>query len=155
MKKKVLKKIKRGECLYKGNLENHICSCEKYCPTKKYGSLCKCGHAEIWHRRNTLIQDNILLEREFKSKISPYINSLQKQINILSEEKKFLNNRLHTRNENTEYLCSICMTNKKNTVFLPCRHAQFCLECSKKWTKKKSTCPLCLKSVSGILDILL
>lgn len=38
--------------------------------------------------------------------------------------------------------CSICYSNFKSKTTLNCSHS-FCVDCIKKWSEKKNTCPLC------------
>lgn len=43
--------------------------------------------------------------------------------------------------ENNE--CEICCTNKKNTIFLPCKHSYACKDCAILIRIKGNNCPIC------------
>ena len=47
----------------------------------------------------------------------------------------------------------ICDVYKANIVYLPCRHAGLCYECSIKVWKLKQNCFICRESISEILEI--
>lgn len=156
-------KINRGGCLWCGNMDNIFqcsetpCSCQQYTPNGKYGSRCSCGHGEIWHHHNNEFREHLSQTPTINSKIGPYISSLKKRISEMEIQNKTLLTKVRNRSEiNTDsYLCSVCLKNRRDTVFLPCRHAQFCETCSKKWLEKKQTCPICRKHVECILDIII
>jgi hypothetical protein len=50
------------------------------------------------------------------------------------------------QNENSD-ICDICFTEKKTTVFYPCKHAVCCLNCTLKLIYQRS-CPLCRGSIT-------
>lgn len=39
--------------------------------------------------------------------------------------------------------CEICYTNKRNTIFLPCKHSYCCDQCANKICMKLNKCPIC------------
>lgn len=55
----------------------------------------------------------------------------------------------HSQCENTDNcdICDICFTEKKTTVFFPCKHAVCCLSCALKLIYQRS-CPLCRGSIT-------
>ena len=61
-------------------------------------------------------------------------------INYLTNERRECDNVLN---------CSICYTNEKNVVFLPCKHNVTCSECS----KNIKNCPICRKKIIEIIKI--
>jgi hypothetical protein len=52
---------------------------------------------------------------------------------------------LSTESNNTE--CEICLTNKKNAIFLPCKHSYSCYECAMLLRQKNNPCPFCRKRI--------
>ncbi|EEA05215.1 zinc finger, C3HC4 type domain-containing protein [Cryptosporidium muris RN66] len=50
-------------------------------------------------------------------------------------------------------LCVICLTNPKQTILLPCRHACLCIECTSNLLARKISCPVCRQCVSGLVNI--
>jgi len=61
-----------------------------------------------------------------------------------------------------EHLCTICMSNKRAAVFLPCGHCCLCNACAQKWLHEKRsayggrlppTCPMCTARVVHSLPI--
>ena len=166
-KTELSKTFNRGECLWcgeeKSNNNNSFqykenkCECIQYTPVNKYGSVCKCGHSEIWHDRNNYLKRRIYLDSIITPLISPYINSLKNRIYELEEQTKTLITRNKRQSDvaNEGYLCSVCMKSRRDTVFLPCKHAQFCNECSNKWIETNNTCPICRTQVECILDIII
>jgi parallel beta-helix repeat protein len=40
-------------------------------------------------------------------------------------------------------MCHLCLTEKANTIVLPCGHIEFCFGCLAKWFTAKNTCPSC------------
>jgi E3 ubiquitin-protein ligase MGRN1 len=49
--------------------------------------------------------------------------------------------------------CVVCLTNRKNTTVLPCRHFCMCDECAKLLLKRTRTCPMCRLPISSVLNI--
>ena len=39
--------------------------------------------------------------------------------------------------------CVICLSNKRNTMIMPCKHICLCNECADVLSKNKSDCPIC------------
>ena len=157
--------INRGHCLWcsDNNKENIFncsgekCKCIQYNPIGKYGSVCKCGHGEIWHHRNSNFNDKLITKNNCQLTVSPYINSLKHIINDYKLREKALLARIRQISQDNidSYQCSICLRERRNTVFLPCKHAQFCKDCSSKWLETKKNCPICRKKVECVLDILI
>ena len=158
MDKLITKRVERSHCLWVKNgpiedIEKNRCNCTQYIPD---GAVCKCGHSELWHKRNNDVTDMIRCNYEITSKISPYINSLNKQIMKLQAENKTLIEKCsNNRNNMDKYQCIMCMKNPKCRTLLPCLHTHFCKECCDTWLSKKNNCPVCRKSVTAVLDIIL
>ncbi|OII70790.1 RING domain-containing protein [Cryptosporidium ubiquitum] len=55
-------------------------------------------------------------------------------------------------NEDSES-CVICLTNNRETILLPCRHACLCTVCSETLFKNTQDCPVCRNSVLGVVNI--
>lgn len=49
--------------------------------------------------------------------------------------------------------CVVCLTNRKNTTVLPCRHFCMCAECAKALLRRTRTCPMCRLPISSVLQI--
>ncbi|KAH8585008.1 RING domain [Cryptosporidium sp. chipmunk genotype I] len=49
--------------------------------------------------------------------------------------------------------CVICLTNNRETILLPCRHACLCKVCSNALFKNTQDCPVCRNSVLGVVNI--
>lgn len=49
--------------------------------------------------------------------------------------------------------CVVCLTNRKNTTVLPCRHFCMCNECAKALLRRTRTCPMCRLPISSVLQI--
>jgi hypothetical protein len=45
------------------------------------------------------------------------------------------------RNENNE--CEICCCNKRNSIFLPCKHSYACKDCAVELRVRGNNCPIC------------
>lgn len=57
-------------------------------------------------------------------------------------------------NKNTdESLCQICMSNMKNTIFIPCMHSNTCSECAIKVRINDGKCPICRREVSDTMKL--
>ena len=156
-------RLNRGTCLWCGdsgsnfNHSTQQCNCSQYLPKGRYGNVCECGHGEIWHHRNNNLLTRLKLTPIINPIISPYINSLKKIIQDLNDREKTLITKIReqSKNNSDSYLCSICLLERRDTVFLPCRHAQFCKGCSTKWLETKTDCPICRNNVECILDIII
>ena len=63
---------------------------------------------------------------------------------------KFLN---YLKEENDqmmeETICKVCLDNKRNRTFLPCKHTVACDEC----TKKLRACPVCRKRIMALVKV--
>ncbi len=161
--KNILARINRGKCLWCDQNHNMFnspdspCDCKQYIPRYEYGSVCQCGHSEIWHHRNNDVKTRLNNGPLISKTVGPLISSLESRLTCLEAENKSLLARVRNQSEfNADNeLCRVCYKAKKNTVFLPCRHAQFCQECSKKWLATHQTCPICRADVDCILDIII
>ena len=49
--------------------------------------------------------------------------------------------------DQSENLCEICCSTKKNTIFLPCRHNYACAECAVMIRIKDPRCPICRQNI--------
>ena len=54
---------------------------------------------------------------------------------------------------NEDHLCVICLSNRKDTTALPCRHMCMCHECADALRKQSSICPICRNKVESLLRI--
>lgn len=54
---------------------------------------------------------------------------------------------------NEDHLCVICLSNRKDTTALPCRHMCMCHECADALRKQSSVCPICRNKVESLLRI--
>lgn len=168
--------VARGGCIWcTEGLIGEECECIQYKPTRHHGSVCQCGHGEIWHRRREedpisepttppitkqvreVIQARCVEASTLQATVGPYVQSLQTQMQGLRDENKTLQRMTRELREQTRdpHLCAICLKEPKQVVFLPCKHAQFCEGCAKRWVKSRSTCPVCRAKVDAVLDIIL
>jgi len=53
--------------------------------------------------------------------------------------------------DNTE--CEICCSQKKNTIFLPCKHSYACKDCAIVIRIKGNNCPICRQAISDSVVI--
>ena len=49
--------------------------------------------------------------------------------------------------------CVICMSNRKDTTVLPCRHMCMCSECANQLRFRTNKCPICRETVDSLLHI--
>lgn len=156
---KIKAKIRRGRCLWCGDSQNSLktCTCFQYTPIGAYGNVCECGHGEIWHHRNNNVVERLNQTPTINTIVSPYINSLKSQLESAEVRERALVQKIREMSQNNDdtYLCSICMCERRDTVFLPCRHAQFCKKCSQKWIETKTECPICRTKIECLLDIII
>ena len=69
--------------------------------------------------------------------------------------------QMNNDNDNNRTLCTICLTNPKNMLFLPCKHLCACSECANQIVKRtnalndgsKPLCPICRAPAQTILDV--
>ena len=52
-----------------------------------------------------------------------------------------------------ETTCAVCYNNPSNAVLMNCRHGGLCLDCAVTVWQKKSSCHLCRKPISQVLEI--
>mmetsp|Transcript_12404 Transcript_12404/g.24946 ORF Transcript_12404/g.24946 Transcript_12404/m.24946 type:complete len:363 (-) Transcript_12404:33-1121(-) len=52
-----------------------------------------------------------------------------------------------------EHLCVICLSNRRDTTALPCRHMCMCHECADALRRQSSVCPICRNKVDSLLRI--
>lgn len=73
-------------------------------------------------------------------------SALNKARKVNLEEKDKSKNRAlqNIKGNNAENLCAVCISNKFDMMFLPCKHISCCEECS----IKVNTCPICRKNIS-------
>jgi hypothetical protein len=181
---KTKKKINRGGCLWCGegtgesifNLSDNECHCGQYRPTGKRGSVCQCGHGEIWHDRENKLETLVKNDARQDSRVSILVNSLQDRIqqlqteidnkqqlakDLVTEKKDLqekvddLKDKLEQRCDDDITVCIICLKENRSVLYLPCSHAQYCKECSERWLEQSNKCPVCRGTVEAQLDIIL
>ena len=54
-------------------------------------------------------------------------------------------------NSSTDGLCSVCFDEKRNTIFLPCKHACTCNLCAFELKKKYQPCPICKNVINDLI----
>jgi hypothetical protein len=53
-----------------------------------------------------------------------------------------------------EATCIICSENRKQCITLPCRHLDYCIQCSTKWVEKgNTTCPFCRQPITEMARV--
>ncbi|KAH7290543.1 hypothetical protein KP509_30G053000 [Ceratopteris richardii] len=85
------------------------------------------------------------LKRDLQRAESRY-EMLEKQLRLKWEEDKA---SLEENVREELEACCICRKNTRNSIILPCRHAQFCGECLETHRKKSNFCPICRKAIEG------
>lgn len=55
--------------------------------------------------------------------------------------------------DSEERLCVICLSARRDTTVLPCRHLCLCHECAQEWRRQSSRCPICRMKVESLLRI--
>ncbi|KAK7194591.1 Zinc finger, C3HC4 type (RING finger) containing protein [Novymonas esmeraldas] len=55
--------------------------------------------------------------------------------------------------EEEEGLCVICLTNRKDTTILPCRHMCLCNECAAHLRLSNNRCPLCRGNIDRVMTL--
>lgn len=175
---------KRGACLWCPEIEGGIpCSCECYRPIHGAGSRCRCGHGEVWHQNGTTFRRKLEdgMSRGGQGPLSPLVTSLQLHqgrleaelaktkgevlvlVNEISELRRKQREEVRRGGKGVDGLdepedkkCIICMERVRDTVLLPCRHAQFCRFCAARVSSaRRPKCPLCRGKVDCFLELLL
>lgn len=178
------KQINRGGCLWCGegtggsifDVSNNECHCGQYRPSGKRGSVCQCGHGEIWHDRENKLDKLVKTDARQDTRVSVFVNSLQEQVEQLQteiemkehteaeliadkkdlqEQVEDLTNKLEQRCDDDITVCIICLKENRSVLYLPCSHAQYCKECSERWLEQSNKCPVCRGIVEAQLDIIL
>ena len=55
---------------------------------------------------------------------------------------------------NMEIICSVCLSQRRDTwIFMPCRHASFCGDCSERLVNLGDQCPICRGNIEERLEI--
>ena len=52
-----------------------------------------------------------------------------------------------------ENKCAVCLSMRTTWIFMPCRHAKFCSECSRRVIELGKTCPICRSNIDTRLEI--
>ena len=55
--------------------------------------------------------------------------------------------------EDEESECIVCLSSKRDTVLLPCRHMCVCTECAQQLRQQTNKCPVCRSSVALLLRV--
>ena len=50
-------------------------------------------------------------------------------------------------NDSQDIICQICMSNKRNVVFIPCVHSVSCVRCTKELINSTNKCPICNSNI--------
>ena len=111
------------------SIENEIISLQNH-----YKEIVVQNKKEI----NDLLLDNKLLKYQ-NSKLENINKTIKNEIMVLQEEN----------------LCVICKTNKKNILFLPCKHYIICDECEKMNCNisNETKCPICRKIYNDTIKL--
>jgi hypothetical protein len=62
---------------------------------------------------------------------------------------------------NSRYLCAVCLTAERNTLFIPCKHCVCCAQCANRWLNdpqfgdRPAVCPFCREDVINSIDFYL
>lgn len=76
----------------------------------------------------------------------------EKEDKIIDDDT--LEDETETVEDEDEDICMICLSNKPDTMVLPCEHCVVCKECSNKlkYTNDKNICVRCRRPITRILD---
>lgn len=55
--------------------------------------------------------------------------------------------------ENEKERCSVCLTNKKSVLYVPCNHITCCNLCSRTLITKKLECPVCRAGIRQMINV--
>jgi hypothetical protein len=72
--------------------------------------------------------------------------------------RKEKDEEIETETETSEIYstkCVACESNERNSLFFPCRHLVFCLDCAKRHTMDSNLCPICRTSIKEVMNIFL
>ena len=95
-------------------------------------------HSDIYHECK--VDDDLSMD-EGKLPMIRYSSEVNSGLDIRDHL-----NPSYDRIDREEYqplLCLVCKTNKCNVIVYPCRHFNFCLECTQAMIEKNSKCPVC------------
>ncbi|KAK6589653.1 RING domain [Cryptosporidium xiaoi] len=70
-----------------------------------------------------------------------------------SANSQILEDRTNNKNKHESESCVVCLTNYRETILLPCRHACLCSDCSKMLLKMAHDCPICRSQIHSIVNI--
>lgn len=59
----------------------------------------------------------------------------------------------HKTQECGSVLCAVCMVNKKNVMFVPCKHVCVCVDCYQVMNQQQLSCPLCRQDILNIVAV--
>ena len=59
---------------------------------------------------------------------------------------------VYSSEDNSKVICNICFTNRRNVLYIPCRHMISCNSCSLKMDKK---CPYCCQDINEFINVYL
>jgi len=83
--------------------------------------------------------------RQPPADINVYIEIAKRKLNSFQKE---IHVERAPENTTREQLCSICMENLRNAVFVPCGHSQFCMKCANRVERALfPQCPVCKKNI--------
>lgn len=55
--------------------------------------------------------------------------------------------------DDAEVECTICLTERKDTLIMPCGHFCVCHECGKQLVAAKHTCPVCRGNIQSLIPM--
>ena len=98
------------------------------------------------------LSDGELNPWQFLQSISHTVGNMKSQATPSSSESEIEDEG--DQNTNTEPVCVVCLTQRNNTwVFIPCRHASFCGDCSERIVTLGQNCPVCRSNIEARLEI--
>jgi hypothetical protein len=60
---------------------------------------------------------------------------------------------IDVKEEDEDKECTICLTENKDTLIMPCGHFCICSECGKSLIKAKQTCPVCRGNIGSLIPM--
>lgn len=91
---------------------------------------------------------------QFLQAISHTIGSVQIQHSEISEPEDSEDDHEEQYANNPDHLCVVCLLPRTTTwIFMPCRHANFCSDCSHQVIELEQQCPICRSDIESLFEI--
>ena len=95
--------------------------------------------------------DHLLICKE-KQLIKLGFNNENIRKHLLVNVKRITKKYPSKKGKNENGVCCICLSNKTNTICIPCGHACMCKKCGNGYDKNDG-CPICRKNIQNVFDM--